>query len=104
MLKNSLGSYNGTVLGSFDETKYEGSTLGVSPGYTDGEALGYEEGMAPGTGEVLGYILVAAENVKFLLDDRADLGFLTGSLEGSNVSIPKGALLGVPIEETICGD
>ena len=46
---------------------------------------------------VLGYILVAADNVKFGLDDRAELGSLTGSLEVSNVGIPKGTLLGVPI-------
>ena len=37
-------------MGSFDGTKYEGSTLRVSPGYTEGEALGSEEGMVPGTG------------------------------------------------------
>ena len=53
--------------------------------------------MVPGTGEVLGYILVAADNVKIGLDDRANLGSLTGSHEGSNVVIPKGSLLGVPI-------
>ena len=39
-------------MGSFDATKNEVSTLGVSPGYTEGEALGSEEGMLPGTGEV----------------------------------------------------
>ena len=98
MLEYSLGSYYGTELGSFDGTKDEVSTLGVSPGYTEGEVLGYEEGMVPGTGEVLGYILLAAENIKFGLDNRADLGSLAGSLEGSNVGTPKGALLGVPIE------
>ena len=54
--------------------------------------------MVPGTCEVLGYILVTEENVKFGLDYRSELGYLTGSLEGSNVGIPKGALLGVPIE------
>ena len=53
--------------------------------------------MVPGTGGVLGYILVAAENVKFGLDDRAELGSLTGSLEVSNVGIPNGALIVVPI-------
>ena len=74
MLEDSLGSYDGTVLGSFDGTKYEGSTLGLSPGYTEGEALGSEEGMVPGTGEVLGYIIVAANTVKFGLDYRAELG------------------------------
>ena len=52
---------------------------------------------------MLGYILVSTENVKFGLDDRAELGSLTGSLEGPNVGIPKGALLGVPIEEPSCG-
>ena len=59
--------------------------------------------MVPGTGEVLGYVLVPADNVKFVLDDRAELGSLTGSLEGSNIGIPKGVLLGVPIEEPSCG-
>ena len=39
MLEDSLGSYDGTVLGYFDVTKDEGSTLGVSPGYTEGEVL-----------------------------------------------------------------
>ena len=42
MLEDSLGSYNGTVLGYFDGTKYEGSTMVVSPGYTEGEVLGSE--------------------------------------------------------------
>ena len=51
---------------------------------------------------MLGYILVAADNVKFVIYDRADLGYLTGSLEGYNVGIPKGKLLGVPIEEPSC--
>ena len=53
---------------------------------------------------MLGYILVAADNVKFVLYDRSDMGSLTSSLEGSNGGIPKCALLGVPIEEPICGD
>ena len=65
--------------------------------------LGSEEGMVPGTGEVLGYILVAADNVKFGHDDRSELVYLTGSIEGYNVGIPKGSLLGVPIEEPSCG-
>ena len=50
--------------------------MGVSPGYTEGGALGSEEGIVPGTGEVLGNILLAAENVKFGLDHRAELGSL----------------------------
>ena len=95
MLEDSLGSYDGTVLGSFDVTKDEGSTLGVSPGYTEGEVLGSEEVMVPGTGEVLGYILVATDNLIYGLDDRAELGSLTGSLVGSNVGIPKGEFLGI---------
>ena len=52
---------------------------------------------------MIGYILVAADNVKFGLDDRYELASLTGSLEGSNVGIPNGALLGVTIEEPSCG-
>ena len=60
--------------------------------------------MVPGTGDVLGYILVSADNVKFGLDYRAELGSITGSLEGSNDGIPKGLLLWVPIEESSCGD
>ena len=32
------------------------------------------------------------------------MGSLTGSLEGSNVGIPKGALLGVQIKESNFGD
>ena len=59
--------------------------------------IGSEEGMVPGTSEVLGYILVAADNVKIGLDDRVNLGSLTGSHEGSNIGIPKGAWLGVTI-------
>ena len=59
--------------------------------------------MVLGTGEVLRYIILAADNVKFGLDDRVNLGSLTGSLEGSNVDIPKDSLLGVPIEEPIYG-
>ena len=46
---------------------------------------------------MLGYILVYADTIKFGPDDRAELVSLTGSLEGSNVGTPKGALLGVPI-------
>ena len=46
---------------------------------------------------MLGYILVASDNVKFGLDDRAELVSLTGSHEGSNIGIPKGAWLGVTI-------
>ena len=45
MIEDSLGSYNGTTLGSFDGTKdgiIEGSAMRVSPGYTEGEALGSE--------------------------------------------------------------
>ena len=78
--------------------------MGVSPEYTEGEVIVSEEGMVPGTGEVLGYILVAAENVQYGLDDISELGSLTGYLKGSSVGIPKGALLGVPIEEPSCGD
>ena len=52
MLEYSIVSYAGTVLGSFDGTKDEGSTLGVSSGYTEGEPLGSEEGMVPEIGEV----------------------------------------------------
>ena len=58
--------------------------------------------MVTGTGEVLGYILVTTDNIKFGLDDRGELSSLTGSLEGSNVEIPNVALLGVPIEEPSC--
>ena len=53
--------------------------------------------MVPITGEVIGCILVATDNFKFGLDDRADLGSLTGYLEGSNAGIPKGVLPRVPI-------
>ena len=53
---------------------------------------------------MIGYILVAADNVKFGLDEKSELGSLTRSLEGSNVGIPKGELLGVPIEEPSCLD
>ena len=60
--------------------------------------------MVPGSGEVIGYILVAIDNVKFVLDDIAELGSLTVSLKGSNVGIPKDSFLGVSIEEPICGD
>ena len=103
MLEYSLGSYYGTELGSFDGTKDEVSTLGVSPGYTEGEVLGYEEGMVPGTGEVLGYTLVSADNFKIGIYDGTDMVSLVGSLEGSNVGIPKGTLLEDQIEEASCG-
>ena len=64
----------------------------------EGEALGSEEGMVIGTGEVLGSTLGSANNVKIGLDDGTDLGYLVGSPEGSNVGIPKGAFLGYQIE------
>ena len=59
--------------------------------------------MLLGTGEVLVSTLGAANNVKICLDDGTELGFLVGSLEGSNAVIPEGALLGDKIEEASCG-
>ena len=56
MLEDSLGSYDVTVMGSFDRTTYEGSTLGLSPGYTEVEAIGSEECMVPETDEVYLYL------------------------------------------------
>ena len=60
--------------------------------------------MVLGTGEVLGYTLGAADNLKIGINDITDLGSLVGSLEGYNVGIPKGALLGGKFEEDSCGD
>ena len=54
---------------------------------SEGEALVSEEGMVPGTGEVLGSNLGSAESVRIGLDDGTDMGSLVGSLEGSNVGI-----------------
>ena len=59
--------------------------------------------MLLGTGEVLVSTLGAANNVKICLDDGTELGFPIGSLEGSNIGIPKGAFLGNQIEEASCG-
>ena len=59
--------------------------------------------MVLGTGEVLVSILGATDNVKIGIDGGPDLGYLVGSLEGSNFVIPNGALLGDNIEESICG-
>ena len=70
---------------------------------SEGEALGSEEGMVLGTGEVLGSTLGAANNVKIGLDDGNELGSLVGSLGGSNAVIPEGAFLGDKIEEASCG-
>ena len=70
---------------------------------SEGEALGSEEGMVLGTGEVLCSTLGAAKNVKIGIDDGTELGSLVGSLEGSNIGIPKGAFLGNQIEEASCG-
>ena len=44
----------------------------------EGEALGFEEGITLGTGEVLGSTLGAANNVKIGLNDGTELGFLFG--------------------------
>ena len=52
---------------------------------SEGEALGFKEGMVLGTGELLVSTLGAANNIKIGLDDGTDLGSLVGSLEGSNV-------------------
>ena len=70
---------------------------------SEGAALGSEKGMVLGTGEVLDYTLGAAKNVKIGLDDETEIGLLAGYLEGSNVGITKGALLGYQIEEASCG-
>ena len=69
---------------------------------SEGEALGSEEGMVLGTGEVLGSTIGVANNVKIGLDDVTELISLVGPLEGSNVGIQKGALLGDQIEEASC--
>ena len=71
--------------------------------YSEGEALGSEEGIVLGIGEVLGSTLGAANNVKIGIDDVTDMGSLVGSVEGSNVGIPKGEFLGGQIEEASCG-
>ena len=47
---------------------------------SEGEALGSEEGMVIGTGEVLGSTLGAANNVKIGLDDGTEMGSLDGSV------------------------
>ena len=52
---------------------------------------------------MLGSTLGAADNVNIGLDDGTYLGSLVGSLEVSNVDIPKGALLGDQIKEASCG-
>ena len=70
---------------------------------SEGEALGFEEGMVLGTGEVLGSTIGAANNVKIGIDDGTDMGSLVGSLGGSNVGITNGVFLGNQIEEAICG-
>ena len=70
---------------------------------SEGEALGSEKGMVLGNGEVLGSTLGDANHVKIGIDDGTEIGFLVGSLEGSNVGIPKFAFLGDQIEEAICG-
>ena len=44
------------ILGSFDGTKNEGSTMGVSPRYTEGDVLVSEEVIVPGTGELYLYL------------------------------------------------
>ena len=48
-----------------------------------------EEGMVLVTGGVLGSTLGAADNVKIGIDDGTEMVSLVGSLEGSNVGIPK---------------
>ena len=70
---------------------------------SEGEVLGYEEGMVLGTGEVIGSTLGDSNSVKIGLDDGTDMGSLVGSLEDYNVGIPKGAFLGDKIEEASCG-
>ena len=70
---------------------------------SEGEAPGSKKGMALGTGEVLGSTLGAAKKFKTGLDDGTELGYLVGSLEGSNFGIPKGAFLWYQIDEAKCG-
>ena len=69
----------------------------------EGQALGFEEGMILGTGEVLVSTVGDANNVKIGLDDGTDLSSLVGYLEGSNVVIPKDVFFGDQIEEASCG-
>ena len=45
---------------------------------SEGEGLGYKEGMVLGTGEVLGSTLGSANNVKIGHDDGTELGSLVG--------------------------
>ena len=70
---------------------------------SEGEGIGYKEGMVLGTGEVLGSTLGSANNVKIGHDDGTELGSLVGYLEGYNFGIPKGTFLGDKIEEASCG-
>ena len=59
--------------------------------------------MVIGTGEVLVYTLGDAKNIRIGLGDGTELASLVGSLESSNVGMPKGAFLGYQVEEASCG-
>ena len=53
--------------------------------------------MVLGPVEVLGYIIGGADKVKVELDDGTYLGYLNGSLDGSNDAIPHGSFLRISL-------
>ena len=94
-----IGIYLGSLDGSFDgsdDGKLEELFLGVSLGYTNCKALGYDEGIKLGStdGKLIGTILGNLDGITLGLDIGTYLGFLDGSFGGSNDGNLEGFFLG----------
>ena len=94
-----LGTYQVSLDGSFDGYnggKCEGLFIGGSLGYTDNKLVGTDEviTLISDVGKELGIILEYVPGVTFGLDDKTELGSLSGSFNGSNDGKLEGLLLG----------
>ena len=95
IIGRQLGSLDASFDGS-DSGKLEWLLLGGSLGYTDGKALGSDEGIKLGStdGKVIGTILENIYGITLGIDIGIELVFLDGSFDGSNNGKLEDLLLG----------